>query len=116
MPGTSQANTVAASRTGSSERMHHHRMSAITAKVFKLGNSQAIRLPKAWRLSTTTVQIGKTGGGLFILDPKAEAKRVKALAKQLKRQRECNASLRPSDHPMPDWAGWRNSRSACVGI
>jgi virulence-associated protein VagC len=53
----------------------------ITAKVFKLGNSQAIRLPKAWRLSTTTVQIEKTGRGLLILDPKAEAKRVKALAK-----------------------------------
>ena len=52
-----------------------------TAKVFKSGNSQAIRLPKAWRLSTTTVQIEKTGRGLIILDPKAEAKRVRALAK-----------------------------------
>ncbi len=56
-------------------------MSTITAKVFKFGNSQAIRLPNAWRLSTTTVQIEKTGRGLLIVDPKAEAKRVKALAK-----------------------------------
>lgn len=56
-------------------------MSVVTAKVFKSGNSQAIRLPKAWRLSTATVQIEKTGRGLLILDPKAEAKRVKALAK-----------------------------------
>ena len=56
-------------------------MSTVTTKVFKSGNSQAIRLPKAWRLATNTVQIEKTGRGLLILDPKAEVKRVKALAK-----------------------------------
>ncbi len=56
-------------------------MSTVTTKVFKSGNSQAIRLPKAWRLASSTVQIEKTGHGLLILDPKAEAKRVKALAK-----------------------------------
>ena len=56
-------------------------MPTITAKVFKSGNSQAIRLPKAWRLSTKTVQIEKTGRGLLLLDPKVEAKRVKALAR-----------------------------------
>lgn len=56
-------------------------MPVVTAKVFKSGNSQAIRLPKAWRLSAATVQIEKTGRGLLILDPKAEARRVRALAK-----------------------------------
>jgi virulence-associated protein VagC len=56
-------------------------MSAITAKVFNSGNSQAIRLPKALRLRTKTVQIEKTGRGLLILDPKVEAQRVKALSK-----------------------------------
>jgi virulence-associated protein VagC len=56
-------------------------MSVITTKVFKSGNSQAIRLPKAWRLSTSTVQIERTGRGLLILDPKAEARRVRALTK-----------------------------------
>lgn len=61
--------------------IHSNHMPTVTAKVFKSGNSQAIRLPKAWRLSTATVQIEKTGRGLFILDPKVEAKRVKALAK-----------------------------------
>lgn len=63
--------------------MYIHRilMPTITAKVFKSGNSQAIRLPKALRLPTRTVQIEKTGRGLLILDPSAEAKRVKALAK-----------------------------------
>lgn len=56
-------------------------MPTVTAKVFKSGNSQAIRLPKAWRLAATTVRIEKTDHGLLIIDPKAEAKRVKALTK-----------------------------------
>ena len=56
-------------------------MSTITAKIFKSGNSQAIRLPKALRLHSKTVQIEKTGRGLLILDPKAEASRLKALSK-----------------------------------
>jgi virulence-associated protein VagC len=56
-------------------------MGTIVAKVFKSGNSQAIRLPKALRLCTKTVQIEKTGRGLLILDPKAEAQRVRALSK-----------------------------------
>lgn len=56
-------------------------MPVITAKVFTSGNSQAIRLPKALRLTTDTVEIEQTGRGLLILDPKVEAKRVKALRK-----------------------------------
>jgi virulence-associated protein VagC len=56
-------------------------MNTITAKVFNSGNSQAIRLPKVLRLRAKTVQIEKTGRGLLILDPKAEALRVKALSK-----------------------------------
>jgi antitoxin VapB len=56
-------------------------MPSILAKVFKSGNSQAIRLPKALRLNAKTVLIEKTARGLFILDPKAEAIRVKALSK-----------------------------------
>jgi virulence-associated protein VagC len=56
-------------------------MTTITVKVFESGNSQAIRLPKALRLRTKTVQIEKTSRGLLIVDPKAEARRVKALAK-----------------------------------
>jgi len=44
-------------------------MAAITAKVFRYGNSQAIRLPKAWRFTTPTVQIERIGGGLLIFDP-----------------------------------------------
>jgi virulence-associated protein VagC len=55
-------------------------MATITAKVFQSGNSQAIRLPKALRLPTKTVQIEKTGRGLLILDPRSETRRVKSLA------------------------------------
>jgi virulence-associated protein VagC len=56
-------------------------MPMISAKVFKSGNSQAIRLPKALRMNTKTVQIERTARGLFIFDSKAEASRVKALSK-----------------------------------
>jgi virulence-associated protein VagC len=56
-------------------------MGTVTARVFNSGNSQAVRLPKALRLPTKTVQIEKTGRGLLILDPKAEAQRVRALSK-----------------------------------
>ena len=56
-------------------------MSTIVAKVFKSGNSQAIRLPKALRLRSKTVLIEKTDWGLMILDPIAEAKRAKAFSK-----------------------------------
>ena len=55
-------------------------MAIIIAKVFKSGNSQAIRLPKALRAPAKSVQIEQTARGLLILDPKAEARRVKALA------------------------------------
>ena len=41
----------------------------IYAKVFKSGNSQAIRLPKEYRLDVDSVQINKIGN-LLILIPK----------------------------------------------
>ena len=56
-------------------------MSTVAAKIFNSGNSQAIQLPKAFHLKTRTVQIEKTGPGLFILDPKSETARVRAFAK-----------------------------------
>ena len=56
-------------------------MPTVTTKVFKSGNSQAIRLPKGWRLATSSVEIEKTAPGMLLIDPKAERKRVKALAK-----------------------------------
>ena len=39
----------------------------VNAKVFKSGNSQAIRLPKEYRLDTDTVQINKIGNLLVLI-------------------------------------------------
>lgn len=44
-------------------------MKVLTAKVFTSGNSQAVRLPKQFRLDTTEVFIYKEGNQL-ILTPK----------------------------------------------
>ena len=60
---------------------HSIHMALFTGKVFNSGNSQAIRLPKALRLATKTVEIEKTARGLLILDRKAEDRRAKAFAK-----------------------------------
>ena len=49
-----------------------------TAKVFKSGNSQALRLPKAFRLSSGTVQLTKRPDGFLVRDEKAHARRLRA--------------------------------------
>ncbi len=41
-------------------------MQLLTAKVFKSGNSQAIRLPKEFRLNTEEIFIYKSGNNLVI--------------------------------------------------
>jgi antitoxin VapB len=43
-----------------------------TAKVFKLGNSQAVRIPARYRLSAREVEIFERGGEL-VLRPKARS-------------------------------------------
>ena len=53
-------------------------MSGATAKVFQSGNSQALRLPKAFRLKSTTVKLVKTSDGFTVHDENAHARRVKA--------------------------------------
>jgi len=55
-------------------------MTTATAKVFKSGNSQAIRIPKAFRLSSRTVKLIKTPDGFQVKDEAALARRVKAFA------------------------------------
>ena len=55
-------------------------MTTATAKVFKSGNSQAVRLPKAFRLSSKTVKLVKTLDGFSVSDPSAHARRTKAFA------------------------------------
>ena len=51
-----------------------------TAKVFKSGNSQALRLPKAFRLASDSVTLIKSAEGFFVRDDKAITKRRRAFA------------------------------------
>ncbi len=55
-------------------------MMTTTAKVFRSGNSQALRLPKAFRLSSDTVTLVKVPDGFIARDEKAHARRLKAFA------------------------------------
>ena len=41
-----------------------------TAKIFKHGNSQAVRLPKEFRFAGTEVQIKHSSGGVLLLPSK----------------------------------------------
>jgi virulence-associated protein VagC len=50
-------------------------------KVIKSGNSQAVRIPAAFRLKGSEVEIEQQGGLLVIFDPKERARRRKALRK-----------------------------------
>jgi virulence-associated protein VagC len=51
------------------------------AKVFKSGNSQAIRLPRAFRLKSAVVTLEKTPQGLLVRDDGEAARRAKLFAK-----------------------------------
>jgi antitoxin VapB len=55
-------------------------MKTATAKVFKSGNSQALRVPKAFRLASKTVTLFKTPDGFSVKDEGAQARRVNAFA------------------------------------
>lgn len=68
-------------------------MSTVTAKVFKAGNSQALRLPKSLQVKARTLQITPTDTGFLVTDPAAEARRQRALDKLLR--------LPPLDYDLP---------------
>jgi virulence-associated protein VagC len=54
-------------------------MSAITAKVFKAGNSKALRLPRALEVKAKTYEVTPTPDGFIVTDSAARARRLKAL-------------------------------------
>ena len=54
-------------------------MSTITAKVFKAGNSKALRLPRGLNVRAKAYQVTPTATGFVLTDPAAEARRLKAL-------------------------------------
>jgi antitoxin VapB len=55
-------------------------MKTATAKVFKSGNSQALRLPKAFRFASETVTLIKTSSGFLARDDRAHGKKLKKFA------------------------------------
>ena len=54
-------------------------MSTITAKVFKAGNSKALRLPRTLKVTATSYQVTPTSTGFIVTDSAAEARRLKRL-------------------------------------
>jgi len=55
-----------------------------TAKVFKHGNSQAVRLPKEFRFDDDEVLIKHSAGGVLLLPRKITYARVMAAVSQFK--------------------------------
>ena len=53
-------------------------MKAVTAKVFDSGSFQTIRLPKDFRVKSSTVKLSKTAAGLIVSEVKPSARRLKA--------------------------------------
>ena len=56
-------------------------MTTAFAKVFQSGNSQALRLPKAFRLKSTTVKLERTDQGILIRDEDDDQRRAAAFAR-----------------------------------
>lgn len=73
-----------------------------TAKVFNSGNSQAVRLPKEFRLADDEVFIKKAGDNLVLMPKKSDRwKNVKACAGRFKGtlQRPPQPAFDPRDWP-----------------
>ena len=51
----------------------------ITAKVFRAGNSKALRLPRALDVKARTYEVTPTPDGFIATDSAARARRLKAL-------------------------------------
>ncbi len=54
-------------------------MFTVKAKVFKAGNSKALRLPRALNVRAKVFNLTPTATGFVVTDPAAEAKRLRAL-------------------------------------
>ena len=44
-------------------------MSTLTTRIFKNGNSQAVRIPQEFRLDTTQVEISRNADGDLVIHP-----------------------------------------------
>jgi antitoxin VapB len=81
-----------------------------TAKVFNTGNSQAIRLPRAFRVEVREMWISKNDRtGEITLRPKPEPEALAAFLADLKAQPATDEFLLPRDDapradPLADWS------------
>jgi antitoxin VapB len=55
-----------------------------TAKVFRHGNSQAVRLPKEFRFDGDEVQVKRSSGGVLLLPMKITFEQIMAVVGQFK--------------------------------
>jgi len=55
-----------------------------TAKIFKHGNSQAVRLPKEFRFVGDEVQIKRSGAGVLLLPTKLSYEKIMSVVDQFK--------------------------------
>ncbi|EIP96743.1 hypothetical protein OpiT1DRAFT_01171 [Opitutaceae bacterium TAV1] len=56
-------------------------MATLTAKIFRSGNSKALRLPAALDVKARNYNVTPTATGFLVTDPAAEARRRRALEK-----------------------------------
>ncbi|MEX2240484.1 MAG: AbrB/MazE/SpoVT family DNA-binding domain-containing protein [Burkholderiales bacterium] len=55
-----------------------------TAKIFKHGNSQAVRLPKEFRFDADEVLVKRSGGGVLLLPKKLAYDQIMAVVGRFK--------------------------------
>lgn len=96
-----------------------------TAKIFTTGNSQAIRLPKAFRVQASEVWISKDDiSGVITLRPKNEDQRkknLKELFQLIREQPFTEDFIPPRDNeirpdPFADWVVVAPSKSSRSGL
>ena len=68
-----------------------------TAKIFTTGNSQAIRLPKAFRLDTEGVWISKSSDGILTIQPKPKKDDLEVFLAELRTMPPSEEFLQPRD-------------------
>ena len=75
-----------------------------TAKIFKHGRSQAVRLPKEFRLPGKEVRVRRVGNGLLLEPVKRSRESIAAVFAEIDRRLSGNEFLpegRPEQPPMP---------------